>query len=97
MNEKNKIRIVRSFDKKISILSLDIIDINKYYVICTKSYKNIEKGKMYFVKCEGVKKGQAYYLLKGRWVHCTYIRKLTDRELNAYARKKKIKKLLNSK
>jgi hypothetical protein len=83
---------------KYDLHTMNINDISGKYVYCTKRYKNIQKDKIYFIKKRGQNKDcQFFYLIKGRWVHDNYVRKLTDKELTVIKRKNVIKKLLNEK
>lgn len=98
MNNKKEMRITKdSSQLKINILSLEYADAEKLYVVCIKNFKNIKIGNIYFIKREGYKKRQTFYLLKGRWVHSSYVRKINLKELNVIKRKRKIKMLLKEK
>ncbi len=80
---------------KYDLLTMNINDITGKYFYAIKNYKNIEKGKVYFVKKRGMgKNSQFYYLIKGRWIHTNYLRKLSDKELTSIKRKNVINKLL---
>ena len=79
---------------KYNILTLEDYCVKEMYFYCVKNYKNIIKGNIYFVKKIGRKRNNAYYLIKGRWLHSSYIKKLTDKEIISYKRKLKIKNLL---
>ncbi len=98
MSSKKEIRSIKDNSQiKINILSLEYSDADKLFVYCIKNFKNIKISNLYFIKREGYKKHQTFFLLKGRWVHSSYVRRVTNKELNVLKRKLKIKKLLKEK
>ena len=87
-----------SLSKFVPFTTLEIqAEVDILGVIKVADYKNIKKGKIYSYKMVGQRNTdyQHFYLIKGRWVHSSFVTKVSDNEMVSYTRKLKIKKLLN--